>query len=127
MSDTEPVNKNDPPDELGFPDPPGPILYAAVNDAGRHAGYVWVSARADAVPRAGIVLTTPPSKAMQDALGMTALRFSRGHDHVDAGDWLDFLADTYTGANGIQVDVERSMASTVEAVYRAAGWVGSAS
>lgn len=122
MSDT-PINKNDPPDEYLFPDPPGTILYAAVNDAGRFAGYVWVSADGTAVPRAGIVLTSPPSAAMQDALGETSLAFSRGHADTDAGEWLAWLAETHSGMNGVMVDGEVSTARNLDAVRRAAGWV----
>jgi hypothetical protein len=113
-------SKNAPPSQILFPDPPGPIAYAAVLHAGREVGFVWMTVSLTARPRAGLVLSTEgePDDDFQSELGTVALNVG----DVDAWEWLDFLAASYTGLHdGLQVVADVRSARRLSEVYRAAG------
>lgn len=106
--------KRQPSDEIHFVDPPGRIAYAEVYDPDGLAGWVWITARREVVPRAGILLTPTsvrdPSVMFQDDLGEVTLRM-RNNSRTEARSFMGYLATTRDGVGGVLISDVRSAGS----------------
>lgn len=109
-------------DLIRFPAPSGPILYAEVTDEGHLVGYVWITQRVEARPRAGIMLlptsVIAPSLALQRDLGPLTLDLDRT---MDPFEWMDYLESTRDGNHRLNVGPP-STAGSLGALRTIAGY-----